>query len=333
MKITSIIYCLAGLVASIFSSCTLHQEPDGFGTDPTDVTLSVDLNINLKMPQYEDVTTTTSRAENTYNHRFVIEAIGNDMRVHDRRIVCLPVEDNEKMVQLPVNMRLNARNYQILVWSDYVNIAESDTVTFYDAKSLTPVMPVKSFRANTAYKDAFSANTSIDLTRYSDKWQTRIDLSMNLTRPVGRYELVTTDVATFQRKLADGTIGGTTFTARIRYAGYIATGFNVAEQTPKNMLSFLSYNTSLNNVISTEDKELRIGFDFVICQPDVKEVPVEIEIVNEKNEVVSNLAVNIPVQSGYNTAVRGRFLTATTDGGLNIDSDYDGSIDIDLGQL
>lgn len=333
MKKISIIYAITGLFALIFNSCTLHQEPDGFGEDPTEVLISADVNISLKLPQREDAVTTAARAATGYSHRFVIEALGDDERVHDRREFIVPIEEGAETVMLPVNMRLHARNYRILVWSDYVNITESETVTFYNATSLTPVMPNNGYRANTEYKDAFSACGELDLRPYKDQWQSKFNVTLDLSRPVGRYELISTDVAAFQRKLNDGTIKGGAFTARLRYGGYVATGFNVAEQTPKNMLSFLSYNTSLNNLSTTENKVLRIGFDFIICQPDLTEIPVEIEIVNEKNEVVSNTAVNIPLQAGYNTTVKGRFLTATTDGGLNIDPDYDGTVDVDLGKL
>lgn len=333
MKKTSIIYAITGLLALIFNSCTLHQEPDGFGEDPTEVLISADVNISLKLPQREDAVTTAARAATGYSHRFVIEALGDDERVHDRREFIVPIEEGAETVMLPVNMRLHARNYRILVWSDYVNITESETVTLYNATSLTPVMPNNGYRANTEYKDAFSACGELDLRPYKDQWQSKVNVTLDLSRPVGRYELISTDVTSFNKKLKEGIVKGKTFSARIRYAGYVATGFNVAEQMPKNMLNFLSYTTTLSNLTTTDNNELRIGFDFLICGVDLNQIPVEIEIVNENNEVVSNSAISIPVQAGYNSVVRGRFLTATTDGGLIIDSDYDGTIEVDLGEL
>lgn len=328
----TVLYCLGALMAATLGSCTLHQEPDGIGEDPTEVLLNVDFNINMDLPQ-RDVTVAASRAAAGYSHRFVIEAVGNDLRVHDRRIVCVPADEAEDVLMLPINMRLHARDYQILVWSDYVNISDADTVTFYNAQSLTPVMPMNSFRANTEYKDAFSACAPLDLRPFVNEWQAKVNLDVELSRPVGRYELITTDVAAFQHKLAEGIVNGSSFSARIRYAGYIATGYNVAEQMPKNMLSFLGYTTSLGKLITTADNEYAIGFDFVICPEAGEEIPVQLEILNEKSEVVSNTAVNIPLKAGYNTTVKGCFLTATTDGGVNIDPGFNGSVDIDLGQL
>ena len=59
----------------------------------------------------------------------------------------------------------------------------------------------------------------------------------------------------------------------------------------------------------------------------------EIEILNENNESVSRSAVTLPIGRNMNTVVRGRFLTSTADGGLNIDPGFDGDITIDMGTL
>lgn len=324
---------MAGVLAAIGSSCTLHQSPGSYGDDPTEVILSADVNINLQLPRRVEAVPTTGRGPVELKHRFVVEAMGDDYRVHDRRVMYMPVDDDVEHVMLPVDMRLHARNYRLLVWSDYISIEEGDTTTFYDPASLTPVLPQKGYRVNTELKDAFSVCHKLDLRSYKDEWQAKVSASIDLKRPVARYELITTDLGAFQRKLAAGDVKGKSFSARIRYATYVATGFNVAEQTPKNLLNFLNYSTRLSTINNADLKELTIGFDYVVTTPETERIPVDIEIVNENNEVVSRTAVNIEVQAGYNTTIRGRFLTASTDGGVSIDPDYDGTIFVDLGKL
>ena len=48
---------------------------------------------------------------------------------------------------------------------------------------------------------------------------------------------------------------------------------------------------------------------------------------------VARSFVNIPVKQGYNTVVSGRFMTSSDEGGVTINPDYDGTIDINIGQL
>ncbi|MDE6098395.1 MAG: hypothetical protein K2L80_09160 [Muribaculaceae bacterium] len=323
------------VLASGITSCELHQKPDGFGTDPTETIVAATVNVSLPLPELENgAETPLSRADGLrYYHRFVIEVMGDDQRVHEHKEYFLDVDNDATSVTLPVDLRLNARNYRLLVWSDYVNDNNRDTGWFYNCESLTPVYPTGKYNGNNIYKDAFDACAPLDLRPYADKWQAKVDIDVELRRPVGRYTLISTDLNAFRNKLNAGTISGKTFTARIRYSSYIPTGFNVLEQTPKNMLNYLSYNVNLGDMKSADNSSVQIAFDYVMSRNENVEIPLEIEIVNENNQLLSNCSINVPVKAGYNSIVRGRFLTATTDGGMSIDPDFDGSIDIDLGKL
>jgi hypothetical protein len=55
--------------------------------------------------------------------------------------------------------------------------------------------------------------------------------------------------------------------------------------------------------------------------------------LNEKNEVLARTAFRIPCERGKNTTVRGNFLTSDINGGIGIDPDYDGDLEVDLGEL
>ncbi|MDE6267690.1 MAG: hypothetical protein K2M04_01255 [Muribaculaceae bacterium] len=333
MKKISLISFVISLMTVIPTSCTLHEYPEGAGEDPTEVIVNATLNLKLKLPQRDEYQPTSGRPISDYSHRFVIEAVGESYRTEERQEIFVPDDGTETELFVPVNMRLHARNYKLMVWSDYVRTDEPEKDLFYDVETLTPVLPVKSYIANTDYKDAFDALAELDLRPYASSWQEKVMIDVELVRPVGRYELITTDVAAFQRRVASGMINGTTFTARLRYAGYIATGYNVMEQTPKNMLNFISYQSRLSNVTTTEEHELRIAFDYIMCTPEGTIIPAELEIINENNEIVSNCPINIQMQAGYNTTIKGRFLTVSSEGGVNVDPDYDGTLHVDLGIL
>ena len=81
-------------------------------------------------------------------------------------------------------------------------------------------------------------------------------------------------------------------------------------------------------------KELILGFDYVLTDAgETVSIPVELEILNEKNEVLARTAFRIPCERGKNTTVRGNFLTSDANGGIGIDPDYDGDLEVDLGEL
>ena len=59
----------------------------------------------------------------------------------------------------------------------------------------------------------------------------------------------------------------------------------------------------------------------------------ELEILNEKNEVLARTVLRIPCERDKNTTVRGNFLTSDVNGGIGIDPGYDGDLEVDLGEL
>lgn len=324
---------LAFLAAMGLSSCVLHEEPertaDGeLGVDPTQVTVNAEINLNVELPGTEEK---IFAMPDTVMHRFVVEAYNREREVVNRQV--LYSEDLEATVfSLPVTMRLHASQYRIVVWSDYVRVSDPEAQLYYNADSLTPVINNGGYRGNSNAKDSYSGYVDLDLKQYAKEWNARINTEIRLMRPMGRYELVTTDLKAFQHRLEEGSVKGTSFTARIKYAGYLAVGFNCYDRIRKHSLNYMTYTTRLH--IPDDAQTLSIGFDYIFIAPDEKlEVPVEIEVVNENSETVSRSIVTLPVIQDMNTVVTGRFLTSTADGGLNIDPGYDGDDVIDLGTI
>lgn len=324
---------LAAVTLLAASSCTLHEYPTRtsngeLGVDPTEVSLNVDISLNLELPGTDQ---TLFQVADTLMHRFVVEAYNKDREVEARQVV-YDADMDGTVFSLPVNMRLHAKPYRIVVWSDYVRVSDPEEQLFYDASSLSPVLNIGGYRGNTDAKDAFSGYTDIDLMQYADEWNAKVEVDVKLTRPLGRYQLESTDVESFKRRLAEGSITGNSFTARIKYAGYLAVGFNCYDRLRKHMLNYMSYNTALR--IPADDPTVSLGFDYLFVASDEElDVPVEVEVVNEKNETISRSLVTLPIKQDRNVIVKGRFLTSTTDGGVNVDPGYDGFLTIDIGPI
>lgn len=324
---------LAALAALGMGACTLHEEPERtpegeLGVDPTQVVLNAEITLNVELPGTEQ---TIFTVPDTVMHRFIVEAYNRDREVVSRQVM-YDRDLEATTFTLPVTMRLHASQYRIVVWSDYVSVAHPDNQLYYNAEILTPVINNGNYRGNAEAKDAFSGYADVDLLPYADQWNARVDATVELSRPLGRYQIITTDVEAFRRRLAEGSVKGNTFTARIKYAGYLSVGYNCYDQVRKHSLNYMKYTTGVR--VTGTDTELSLGFDYLFVAPEeTLDVPVEIEIVNENSETVSRSLINLPVARDMNTIVRGRFLTSTADGGLNIDPGFDGDITVDVGTL
>ncbi|WP_273161157.1 DUF6562 domain-containing protein [Bacteroides fluxus] len=334
-KILKKLFRPAGLLVltSLMAGCTLHEEPkltaDGeVGVDPTSVLLTANLNVNINMG--ERPLTRAEAEKDGYLHRFIVEAYLNRQPVA-RQTVVEEVSDRTHL-SLPVNMKLHARNYQLVVWSDYVK-ADAPTEDFiYDTEELVPLIPVSSTHCgNTEYKDAFAASVPLDLTAYSNQWNAEVSVEVELARPVARYELVANDVASFLRKVAAGEITGDKFTARIKYNDYLPVGYNVLDDVPKHSLRYMQYSKTFS-LPEAGTRELSLGFDYVFVQTGEKTtyIPVEIEVVDSKNKTVAGSVVRIPCVRSKNSVVKGAFLTVSSDDGVGFEPDFDGEVDLDV---
>lgn len=338
----------SGLLALPFlmAACTLHEEPeltaDGeLGVDPTEVNVEVNLTLDLNLPEQGNEENSSARvsANTDYLHRFIVEAYFNRQPVA-RQVFVENITDRTHL-SLPVSMKLHARSYQLVVWKDYVSAETPQEDLHYNTQSLVPVIPNRaSHTGNTEYKDVFVGTTSLDLTAYADQWGAVVEQDVTLQRPVARYELIATDVDKFLQRIADGEVNGETFTARIKYSGYLPVGYNALDNVPKHLLMYMQYNTSFELPEEGTD-ELRVGFDYVfVSNEGSASVPMEIEIVNEENVTVANSVLNVPLERGKNTVWTGEFLTGDDqggqggdepgedEGGIGIDPDYDNEIDL-----
>ena len=330
----------------LMTACTLHEEPeltaDGeLGVDPTLVNVELTLNLDLNLPEQgnEEESSVRVSANTDYLHRFIVEVYLNRQPVA-RQVFVENITDRTHL-SLPVDMQLHAREYQLVVWKDYVSAETPEEDLHWNTQSLVPVIPNRaSHTGNTEYKDVFVGTTSLDLTAYADQWGAVVEQDVTLQRPVARYELIATDVDKFLQRIADGEVSGERFTARIKYSGYLPVGYNVLDDVPKHSLMYMQYNTSFD-VPEEGTDELRVGFDYVfVSNEGSASVPMEIEIVNENNVTVANSVLNVPLERGKNTVWTGEFLTGDDQGGqgggdepgededgIGIDSDYDDEID------
>ena len=336
-------YYLLFLFIILLTGC-VHDYPgmtaDGEeGVDPTLVQVNTEVTLDLELVPLEIITGkarsgTTKAAADTYRRRFIIEA-RRDGKVAQRQVT-VPEEAEESgsgKITLPVNLRLHALEYTLAVWTDYV-AAGTEADLYYNTEDLQQVSCTTPYTGNTPYRDCLYGTVLLDLRDYRNEWNAKVQVQVDMVRPLAQYEIIATDVKDFlaesQRQRETGTAHSVTFS----YGFYFPLGFNVLTGKPQNSQMNVAFTAPLT-VPDDGREEYTIGTDFIFVNGEESYVPLEIRIADSDGYVVSlTTGLNVPYQRGHLTTLRGRFLTSKVSPGVGINPDFDDDdINIDLDDL
>jgi len=325
------------------------ETADGeIGVDPTLVTVEAEISFDLNLPDSEDenvknlyVTNDPDRWPDAL-HRITLAAY-EGTALAERVVVYedLPLTNR---FQTKVSVPLHARNYRLAVWADYYGDFDTDAIeetdSCYNTIDFTTVMKPKnkSYIGDNRFEDAFYACQELDLTRYRDEWGVKVPVSMELSRPVGRFELVATDVADF---LADEDImnvsdptDGSAFRVYLDYDGAMPVGYDVLSDVTRHAFDGMSFNGSIRKTaLESAGGEYSLLFDYILIDPDkTTSIPVTLRVVSGTNTSVeyARYSFRLQCKRGVNTVIRAPFLTTDPNGGIGFDPDFDDEIDVDL---
>lgn len=331
------------VLATLLVSC-VHDYPtlteDGSeGIDPTLVEVNTEVTLDLELLPLQIVTNkarsgTTKAGEGAdFRRRFIVEA-WRDGKPEARQVTVMEESDeSNQAISLPIHLKLHAVEYTLAVWTDYV-AAGTDTDLYYDTKDLQYVACTDPYTGSTDYRDCLYGTTALDLRQYREEWNAKVQIKVDMIRPLAKYELVATDVKDFLRKTKkqrEGEDG--TFTITFSYGFYLPTVFNVLTGKPADSRTGIAYTIPLT-VPDDGTEECRIGTDFVFVNGAESFVKLSMEIRDGGGNVISRtVGLEVPYRRGHLTTVRARFLTNEMQGGVDIDPDFDGDIDIDLDGL
>lgn len=336
------------LVLTIVLAGCVHDYPsmteDGEeGIDPTLVEVNTEVTLDLELVPLEIITqknarsgTTKARAEKQtdYRRRFIIEA-WREGKPTARQVTVMDTAEEENgdgKISLPIRLKLHALDYTLAVWTDYV-AADTDTDLYYDTKDLQYVACRDPYTGSTDYRDCLYGTAALDLRNYRDEWNTKVQVKVDMVRPLAKYELIATDVKDFLRKTKKQRTDGEAFTITFSYGFYLPTVFNVLSGKPADSRTGIAYTTPLT-VPTDGQEECTIGTDFVFVNDEESFVKLSMEIQDGDGNVISRTTgLEVPYRRGHLTTVRARFLTNEMQGGVDINDEFDGNIDFDLDGL
>lgn len=317
--------------------------PDGEeGIDPTLVEVNTEVTLDLELLPLEIITQANARSGTTkaadgeqtdYRRRFIIEA-WRDGKPQARQVTVMEeTEEDNEGISLPIHLKLHAVEYTLAVWTDYV-AAGTDTDLYYDTKDLQCVACTAPYTGSTDYRDCLYGTAALDLRPYRDRWNARVQVAVDMVRPLAKYELIATDVQEFLEKTRRHRAGGAAYAITVSYGFYFPLGFNVLTGKPERSKMGVAFTAPLT-VAENGNGECVIASDYIFVNGEESYIPLNIEIKdNAGNGISRTTGIDVPYRRGHLTTVRGHFLTNRYDAGIGIDPDFDDEdIDIDLDEL
>lgn len=330
------------LCAGLLSGCIVHEFP----TPPDTVKVCLRLNFQTALPIREQNLSQKATDDTGLNKlqegtiRYIIRAFpqsgyGRALQDYTQEFVfSRPVTDGYNST---FTLSLSPGEYDLMIWSD---LMESGTeVPHYATDDFTSICLQEGHSANNDYVDAFRGNAHYAATASIEE-RLPDTLEVEMTRPLAKYEFVTTDIEQFIDKefrltLASSdnlTEGAETWVKldnyRIvfYYIGFLPTHFNLFADRPVNSIQGKQFSSKFIRISETEAS---LGFDYILVGSDPSFVTVQIGVYDKAGQQLSlTEPIEVPLWRSQHTLLKGTFLMQETAGGIVLQPDYDGNYNL-----
>lgn len=328
MKNPALRYIIIGVIVALLAACnSIHDTPGEDATDPTLVHTFITLLPGADMKPFTSPEQMSRLQNETFLVRYIVEVYTDESfnaGLLFRREILRPAGDTAAVI---VSFDLHALHYRVAVWRDYVPAATSADY-FYDTGNLASVKIKGTHMGCTDYKDVFSGLQLLDLTAYRNNWNSIHRVEMQLERPLAKVELITTDVVKYLDKLRNvnrsEVLDG--LKVKVDYTGYFPVGFNMFLDRPNEVLTGVSFNSSL---VPLSEQEALLAFDYVFVNGTESAIDIEMTIYNATGAEVNKVTgVHVPIRRNRVTTLRDEFLTRDYAPGIGIHPGFDGEINI-----
>lgn len=330
---------LAVVVAagSLAPSCDVHEFPEQHNTQ-RNIILHLDFQTDLPEGQTVEYTTRTPASDN-YDTRYQVRVykVGDDGSTTQQACATI-VETRNDVSDLDLNIRLTLEegNYRFLVWTDFVAAGTTDDL-YYDTDDFGEItVNTVPYTGNTAFRDAFRGDCTATVAPVGTN-----DITVDMVRPLARYEFVTTDYDTFITRVLQAIQSrNTTDTVEtkaidlddyrivFRYTGYMPSAFNMFTDKPIDSSTGITFDGRISQL---SDTEALLGLDYVFVNGKEASVQTDMQVYNAANEIIAATEpIDIPLERSKCTIVRGPFLTTTAAGSVGIDPGFDGDWNIEI---
>ena len=213
-------------------------------------------------------------------------------------------------------------SYEIGFWS-HLRFDEFSN-PFYDFSDFNRVSIINdNYAANTDYRDGFSG--SINIITEKEYYE---PIEIPMTRPMGKFELVTTDLSEFldretTRRNLPNRARADDYRVIFSFPMYYPSSYSLMDDRLENSSTGVRFETQM---VVTGESEASLGFEYVMLNDnDDAAVQAKVDIYDtEGTHVAGSATLTIPMKRDHHTLLRGAFLRELGEGGIGIDPSFNG---------
>lgn len=225
--------------------------------------------------------------------------------------------DSDLEIQLP-----DYGSYDIVVWTQLLTSA--DTSPFYNPSVFSQIHLIPAnYRGNTDYRDAFRGRLRVDVA--SETMDRQV---VYMKRPMGKFELVTTDLSEFLDRETEvrhlsSRASVTDYRVIISFPMWYPSSYSAMDDRLENASTGVSFETTMT---VTGESEASLGFEYVLLGNNADGgVQTSVSVYRlDGTRVASSQVFTVPMRRDHHTLLRGAFLSMEGNGGVGIDPDFNG---------
>lgn len=331
-------------VISIFSltSCDVHEWPkDNYGEVP----FVLNLDFSTALPLYREITYVRGGEEAALlsplqsDVRYIISVCRKGTRDEVSRHVFTRPYDGE--LDYTTTLLLGEGEWDIYAWADYVDMG-SRTDKFYTTADFSNITysDRDNYTGSNDCRDAFRGSVSVDVV-HPDRFLDNETLpsytaTADMQRPMGRYEVIATDVDDFLTRVAtmrtrdgasDTRVDIADFNVIVRYNAFMPCSFNIFTDKPSDSWTGMSFGSKM----MLADEGMTLAFDYVLVNGSETTMNINIEVYDKDGTMLSvTRGIEVPIVRSKLTIVKGEFLTSSASGGVTINPGYEDDYNIEI---
>ena len=215
--------------------------------------------------------------------------------------------------------------YNIVIWSDLLEYPEAEP--FYTTTDFSRVRIIpENYTGNTDYRDGYRGKVRVDVATLTNDRQV-----VSMRRPMGKFELVTTDLSEFldhETKLQGQLVTPDDYRVVISFPMYYPSSYSAIDDFLENSSTGVSFETTMT---VTGTSEASLGFEYVMLN-DIADGGVQVRVdvyrLKDGSHVAGSAMFTIPMRRDHHTLLRGAFFSIEGDGGIGIDPGFNGDHNI-----